>query len=243
MNQNSIRNFFTNCLFVMITIGLGFNSTLAAQDEKTEEKKEETTNEKTTVDMKEVSYVIGASIGRNIASQKIEIDIASFTEGLSAALKDDGKLKLTDEEMQAVMTAFSRYQQEKAAEEKMNFLVNNKKKEGVKVTESGLQYRVLKSGADGGKSPGPTDQVTVHYHGTLTTGEVFDSSVQRGEPSQFGVNQVIPGWTEALQLMKEGDKWEIVLPPEIAYGERGAGGMIGPNEVLVFEVELIKINK
>jgi FKBP-type peptidyl-prolyl cis-trans isomerase FkpA len=110
----------------------------------------------------------------------------------------------------------------------------------VVTTASGLQYEVLASGS--GAQPGPTDTVTVHYRGTLVDGTEFDSSHKRGQPSQFPVNRVIPGWTEALQLMKEGDKWKLTIPPNLAYGERGAGALIPPNSTLVFEVELIKVN-
>ena len=119
------------------------------------------------------------------------------------------------------------------------FLAENGKKEGVKTLKSGLQYKVLNKGD--GATPKPTDQVTTHYHGTLIDGSVFDSSVERGEPATFGVNQVISGWTEALQLMKVGDKWRLFVPAEMAYGVRGAGAKIGPNATLVFEVELLKI--
>jgi FKBP-type peptidyl-prolyl cis-trans isomerase FklB len=111
---------------------------------------------------------------------------------------------------------------------------------GVVTTQSGLQYEVLASGS--GKSPSASDSVTVHYRGTLTDGTEFDSSHKRGQPAVFPVNRVIPGWTEALQLMKEGDKWKLTIPPQLAYGERGAGKLIPPNSTLVFEVELIKVN-
>jgi FKBP-type peptidyl-prolyl cis-trans isomerase FklB len=129
---------------------------------------------------------------------------------------------------------------EKAKVESARFLDENKKKAGVKTTSSGLQYEVITAGK--GKSPKAEDQVTVHYVGKLTDGTVFDSSVDRGEPAIFGVNQVIPGWTEALQLMKEGDKWLLTIPESLAYGERGAGGHIPPFATLVFELELIKVN-
>ncbi len=119
------------------------------------------------------------------------------------------------------------------------FLAANAKKDGVKTTASGLQYKVIKSGT--GKSPKATDTVKVHYHGTLIDGTVFDSSVERGEPVSFPVNGVIPGWTEALQLMKEGDKWQLFIPSKLAYGERGAGAKIGPNATLIFEVELLAV--
>jgi len=120
------------------------------------------------------------------------------------------------------------------------FLNENKTKEGVKTTASGLQYKVVKSGT--GKVPKATDNVTVHYTGKLTDGTVFDSSVERGQPVTFGVSEVIPGWTEALQLMHEGDKWMLYIPQELGYGERGAGAQIPPYATLVFEVELIKVN-
>lgn len=121
-----------------------------------------------------------------------------------------------------------------------SFLADNKKKEGVKVTPSGLQYKVLKSGS--GATPKYTDQVTVNYEGSLIDGTVFDSSYKRGEPIAFGVGQVIKGWTEALQLMKEGDTWMLYIPSNLAYGAQGAGRDIGPNETLIFKVELIKVN-
>ena len=119
-------------------------------------------------------------------------------------------------------------------------ILKNKAKEGVKVTATGLQYRVLKSGS-GKVSPKETDTVKVHYKGTLIDGTEFDSSYERKEPTQFVLNRVIKGWTEALKLMKEGDKWELVIPSEIGYGERGAPPVIGPNAVLIFEVELLDI--
>ena len=126
----------------------------------------------------------------------------------------------------------------KAGEE---FLAANKVKEGIVTTESGLQYRVINEGS--GPKPTETDNVTVHYKGTLIDGEEFDSSYKRNQPATFPVNGVIKGWTEALQLMSKGSKWELFIPSEIAYGPNGAGGAIGPNEVLIFEVELIDINK
>ena len=127
------------------------------------------------------------------------------------------------------------------AEEGVAYLAENSTKEGVTTTESGLQYEVLLSKGEG-SSPTPQDNVTVHYTGTLTDGTVFDSSVERGEPATFGVSQVIPGWTEALQLMSVGDKFRLVIPSELAYGQRGSGAKIAPNSTLVFEVELLKIN-
>ena len=120
------------------------------------------------------------------------------------------------------------------------FLEENKKKAGVQTTASGMQYIVMKEGT--GAKPGLNDKVTTHYHGTVIDGTVFDSSVERGQPASFPVSGVIPGWTEALQMMPVGSKWKLFLPSELAYGERGAGGKIGPNSVLVFEVELLSID-
>jgi FKBP-type peptidyl-prolyl cis-trans isomerase FklB len=121
------------------------------------------------------------------------------------------------------------------------FLAENKKKEGVKTTPSGLQYKVIKPGK--GKKPKSSDTVTVNYRGTLIDGTEFDSSYKRGQPATFQVSGVIPGWTEALQLMEEGAKWQLFIPSNLAYGERGAGGVIGPNATLIFEVELISIQE
>lgn len=125
------------------------------------------------------------------------------------------------------------------SEEGRAYLHINAQKSGVEVLESGLQFEMLEQGE--GRSPGPRDTVMTHYHGTFTNGEVFDSSVERGQPAEFPVNRVIAGWTEALQMMKEGDVWRLVIPPHLAYGERGAGDVIPPNAVLIFEVELIEV--
>jgi FKBP-type peptidyl-prolyl cis-trans isomerase FklB len=204
------------------------------------------------LDLKEpkqrVSYSIGVDIGSNLKRQELELDPKVLAAGLVDAF--EGKAQLKDEEiketlnefrtqMMAKMEARQKVAGEKNVKAGEEFLAANAKKEGVKTTKSGLQYKVLKSGT--GKTPKATDSVKVHYHGTLIDGTVFDSSVERKEPASFRVNEVIPGWTEALQLMKEGDKLQIVLPSAIAYGERGAGGKIGPNSVLMFEVELLAI--
>ena len=125
-------------------------------------------------------------------------------------------------------------------EESKQYLATNGKREGVITTESGLQYEVIKEGS--GSQPKLTDKVSVHYHGTLIDGTVFDSSVKRGTPASFPVSGVIAGWTEALQLMHVGDKWKLTIPSELAYGDRGAGELIGPNAALIFEVELLQIN-
>lgn len=194
------------------------------------------------------SYAIGASIGGNLKQQGAEVNADMLAAGLKDALA--GQSKLTDEQMQTVLMAFQERAMKKQQEEMskkgeanqkkgVDFLAANEKKEGVKKTASGLQYKVIKEG--NGKKPSATDQVTVHYTGTLIDGTKFDSSVDRGQPATFGLNQVIPGWTEGLQLMSEGSKYMLYIPSELGYGANGAGGSIGPNEVLVFEVELIKI--
>jgi FKBP-type peptidyl-prolyl cis-trans isomerase FklB len=121
------------------------------------------------------------------------------------------------------------------------FLAENAERDGVTVTESGLQYEVLESGEEGAASPTLEDTVEVHYHGTLPDGTVFDSSVERGQPASFGLQHIIPAWQEALPMMKEGDKWKVVVPPSLGYGEQGAGGDIGPNQALIFEIELLDV--
>ena len=195
-----------------------------------------------------ISYSIGADIGTSFKRQELDVDPKAVAAGLADSYA--GKAQLTDAEMKEVMTQFRQQLMEKVhTQTKVDgekntksgevFLAENAKKEGVKSTASGLQYKVIKSGK--GKTPKAADKVKVHYHGSLPNGEVFDSSIDRGEPVTFGVNQVIPGWTEALQLMKEGDKWQLVIPSKLAYGEKGAGGKIGPNAVLIFDVELLEV--
>lgn len=195
-----------------------------------------------------ISYSIGADIGGNLKRQDIEVDPKAFAAGLADAIA--GKLSLTEAEMRETLNKFRSEMMEKAqakqkesgdknVKEGEDFLAANAKKEGVKTLPSGLQYKVIKSGT--GKTPKATDTVKTHYHGTLIDGTVFDSSVERKEPVSFPVNGVIAGWTEALQLMKEGDKWQLFIPSKLAYGERGAGAKIGPNAALVFEVELLSV--
>ncbi|MDY6993172.1 MAG: FKBP-type peptidyl-prolyl cis-trans isomerase, partial [Pseudomonadota bacterium] len=181
--------------------------------------------------------------------QEIDINLDILIRGMSDALGDKEPL-LSEEEINKVLTNFQReriakqaQQRKQAAEENMKkseaFLAENKAKEGVKTLESGLQYKVVTPGE--GEPPKATDKVTVHYKGTLIDGTEFDSSYQRGKPASFAVNRVIKGWTEALQLMKPGAKWQLFIPPQLAYGERGAPGKIGPNETLLFEVELLAV--
>lgn len=187
------------------------------------------------------SYGIGYDIGSNLAAGGLtteDISQKEFFAGLMDALaKKEPSLEL--DAIQAAMQALGKTIMDRKNKVTQAFLDENKKKDGVQVTESGLQYEVLKAGS--GASPKADSKVSVHYEGKLVSGQVFDSSIQRGQPASFGVSQVIPGWTEALLRMKVGDKWRLVLPPSIAYGERGSPPAIGPNEVLIFEVELLSV--
>jgi FKBP-type peptidyl-prolyl cis-trans isomerase FklB len=196
-----------------------------------------------------VSYSIGLNIAKSMKQEGLDIN----PDALAAAMKDvfaGAKPQLTDEEVQAVMQEFQKEmmakrmkgQQEGLTKNKAEgekFLADNKKKEGIKTTASGLQYKVIKDGT--GKTPKATDTVSTHYRGTLISGKEFDSSYKRGEPAEFPVNGVIKGWTEALQLMKEGSKWQLFIPSDLAYGERGAGQDIGPNSTLIFDIELLSV--
>ena len=193
------------------------------------------------------SYALGFQIGKDMSSSGLsaeDFDLKELMEGFTDGLLEKGKLNeqqiqqammTLQERVKAKMIDKSRKNLEKANE----FLKTNKDKEGVQTTKSGLQYLSLQAGK--GKTPTLTSTVKVHYEGKLLNGKVFDSSIARGEPIEFPVNGVIPGWTEALQRMKVGDKWKLFIPPGLAYGERGAGSDIGPNERLVFEGELLDV--
>lgn len=194
-----------------------------------------------------ISYIIGMDIGNNLKKNLIDIDPNILVQGVKDALSSTKPL-LTEKEIQETMAAFQKElmakQEEVAKKNKTEgeaFLAENKKKEGVKALPSGLQYKVVKAGT--GKKPKLTDTVTAHYRGTLINKTEFDSSYTRGKPVSFPVAGVIPGWTEALQLMEEGAKWQPLIPPNLAYGERGAGRDIGPNATLIFEIELISIQE
>jgi len=187
-----------------------------------------------------VSYIIGMDIGNNLKKQAIDADPNSLLRGIQDALSG-AKPLLSQEEIQETMVAFQKEMAEKQKQKGEAFLSENKKKEGVKTLPSGLQYKVIKAGT--GKKPKSNDTVTVNYRGTLIDGTEFDSSFRRGQPATFQVSGVIPGWTEAMQLMAEGAKWQLFVPPNLAYGERGAGGLIGPNATLIFEVELISVQE
>ncbi|MGA7162167.1 MAG: FKBP-type peptidyl-prolyl cis-trans isomerase [Bacteroidota bacterium] len=207
------------------------------------------TKPKLTTEKEKVSYIIGTDIARNLKKQGIDIDPGILFKGFEDAFANE-KLVLSDSEIQQVMAAFQQEmmdkQSKKSAEladenkkEGEAFLDANKKRDSVITLASGLQYKVIVEGK--GNMPALTDTVTTNYRGTLIDGTEFDNSYKRGEPATFPVNGVIPGWTEALQHMKVGSKWQLFIPSNLAYGERGAGQTIGPNATLIFEVELLSI--
>ena len=195
-------------------------------------------------EMEKVSYSLGVNMASSVKEQGLDsIDANSVAKAFTDVFEGNDLDISEEESMKILQDFFGKKQAEKSAkanEAGKAYLAENGAKEGVTTTESGLQYEILSSG-DGAK-PTTNDQVTVHYHGMLTDGTVFDSSVDRGQPATFGVTQVIKGWTEALQLMSVGDKWKLTIPSNLAYGDQGAGGMIGPGATLIFEVELLEIN-
>lgn len=198
-----------------------------------------------------ISYALGLSMGNNFRSSGIKtLNVQDFADGVAAVFEgvqpkmtyDEAKLEIKNffEAMEAEQQAAAAKMGEVNEAAGKKFLEENGKRVEVNVTPSGLQYEVLQEGT--GKQPVASDSVTVHYTGKLIDGTVFDSSVERGMPATFGVTQVIPGWVEALQLMKEGAKWRLFIPSQLAYGPQGAGNIIGPNSTLIFDVELIKVN-
>ena len=198
-----------------------------------------------------ISYALGLSMGNNFRSSGIKtLNVQDFADGVAAVFEgvqpkmtyDEAKLEIKNffEAMEAEQQAAAAKMGEVNEAAGQKFLEENGKRVEGNVTPSGLQYEVLQEGT--GKRPVASDSVTVHYTGKLIDGTVFDSSVERGMPATFGVTQVIPGWVEALQLMKEGAKWRLFIPSQLAYGPQGAGNIIGPNSTLIFDVELIKVN-
>ena len=196
-------------------------------------------------------YAMGYNFGKNIKSLSSAIDKEALIKGVRDALSGN-KPMLTDKDIQQVLSSFQKELIQKDMEkrkatgeanlaEEKNFLEKNKEKPGIKTTPSGLQYEIIKEGK--GPHPKPTDTVIVHYRGTFLDGKEFDSSYKRNQPAKFQLNKVIPGWVEGLQLMRVGSKYKFYIPSKLAYGERGAGNVIGPNKLLVFEVELLGIEK
>lgn len=193
------------------------------------------------------SYAIGFQIGNNLKREDADVDIDAIAQGIKDVLSG-ADLKVKMEDMQAAVMKVQKQQQakrqakgEKAKKAGAEFLAKNKKKKGVKVLDNGIQYKILKEGT--GPKPKPTDTIVAHYKGTLIDGTEFDSSYKRGKPATFAVNQVIKGWQEILPMMKKGAKWKVFIPADLAYGARGAGANIGPNETLIFEIELEDIKK
>jgi len=199
-----------------------------------------------TTDTQKFSYAIGVNLGNVLKSQGIvDVDPQAFTSAMTDVLEgralqlNIAEMKQAIENQQKSLNAAAEQKARLKQQQGVDFLEKNKSAEGVVVLDNGLQYIVLKPGD--GKQPAATDTVTVDYHGTLTDGTVFDSSVVRGSPASFALNQVIPGFKEAITRMKTGGKWRVFVPSELAYGERGTGGKIGPNETLIFEIELLEI--
>ena len=216
---------------------LGVAATLVACNQ------ENYTNAELTTQIDSVSYSLGISVANNLKNSGFE---SIETDAMASAFNDvfsDKEVRITEDEanllIQDYFLELSEKKSQEATAEGSSFLIENAKKEGVITTSSGLQYEIITNGI--GATPSESDKVTVHYHGTLLDGTVFDSSVDRGQPATFPVNGVIPGWVEALQLMNVGSKYKLYIPSDLAYGERGAGGAIGPNATLIFEVELLSI--
>jgi len=206
---------------------------------------------KPSTDTQKAAYAIGQNFGKTLLREAPDLDAAMVQQGVSDALNKRTPA-ITPEQQEQALSAFQQSMMAKKASQAeasaagntaaaKKFLAENGKKAGITTLPSGLQDQVVNSGK--GASPKKTDTVKVHYNGTLLDGKVFDSSIQRGEPATFRVDQVIPGWTEALQKMKVGDKWKLFIPPELAYGNRGAGGVIEPGAALIFDVELLGIQK
>lgn len=223
----------------LVSIVLFFNVCQAGEKSELKEEKDK------------VNYSVGYQIGSDLKKQGVEIKPDILVQGVKDAIEGTEPLLSQEEmrttliELQKRIVAAQQEQAMKKAQENLEagkaFLAENAKKEGVKTLPSGLQYIVVEEGA--GKKPDSNDTVTVNYRGTLIDGTEFDSSFKRGQPATFQLNQVIPGWTEALQLMNEGAKWKIFVPPSLAYGERGAGSLIGPNSTLIFDVELLSVTQ
>lgn len=231
------HSIFTNTLLMSAAISL--LSVLLASTAMAADSKPSTEKEK-------FSYTIGFQIGQGFKRDGLDIDTKSMSQAIADVMKNKAP-RLSPDEMRSAMegaqkklAAARKVKADKAKATGDKYLAANGKKDGVITRKSGLQYKVISTGK--GKQPKATDSITAHYKGTLINGTEFDSSYRRGEPATFNVGQVINGWKEILPLMKEGDKWQVFIPSSLAYGERGQGATIGPNETLIFDIELIKVN-
>jgi len=227
-------------LVAAAAMGLAMSTTMAA-----------TTAPSLNSDIDKLSYSIGTDLGKNFKRQGIEVNAEAMTKGLQDGMSG-GPLLLTEQQMKDVLSKFQKDLMakrtadfnKKAEDNKSKgetFLIDNKGKTGVVALPSGLQYKVITAGS--GQKPAKEDTVTVEYTGRLINGEVFDSTEKTGKPATFKLSQVIPGWTEALQLMPAGSTWEVYVPANLAYGPRSVGGPIGPNETLIFNIHLISVKK
>ncbi|WP_455376532.1 FKBP-type peptidyl-prolyl cis-trans isomerase [Kaarinaea lacus] len=224
-------SYYTLTLVIQFTLLVILSSAATAADLKTTKEK--------------YSYAIGFQIGNGLKKDNVDVDVEALKQGVKDVLSG-AKTKVSMEEMQAAVLEMQKAQQaarevegEKAKKAGADFLAANKKKKGVKTLKSGIQYKVIKEGK--GSKPTASDSVVAHYKGTLIDGTEFDSSYKRGQPATFGVGQVIKGWQEILPLMPSGSTWQVFIPSDLAYGPRGAGPNIGPNETLVFDIELLEV--
>lgn len=229
-------------MLISLLLSLGLTASVQAQDD-------ESMPEELDTEAKQFSYVVGMDVGNSLKDLDADLDLETVIMAMRHVMSGDEVL-LNESQANELKQAFFQKRQQQAAEQAKKqaaanrergekFLADNAQKEGVETTESGLQYEVIEEGS--GQSPEASDRVTVHYTGTLIDGTVFDSSRERGEPASFALNQVIPGWTEGLQLMKEGGHYKFYIPSELAYGERGAGDVIEPGSTLIFDVELLEV--
>ncbi|WP_455198990.1 FKBP-type peptidyl-prolyl cis-trans isomerase [Kaarinaea lacus] len=213
--------------------GLMLTNTVFAADEKKSEKEI-------------FSYAVGYQVGQGFKRDGFEIDTKAMSEAIEDVLNNKppkhsiDEMRSAMENAQKILIAKRKAQADQAKAMGAKFMTENGKKKDVVTRESGLQYKVISTGK--GKQAGATGSITAHYEGKLINGTVFDSSYRRGEPATFNVNQVIQGWKEVIPLMREGDKWQVFIPSDLAYGERGQGPIIGPNETLIFDIELVKVN-
>jgi FKBP-type peptidyl-prolyl cis-trans isomerase len=229
-------------VLISLLLSLGLAASVQAQDD-------ESMPEELDTEAKQFSYVVGMDVGNSLKDLDADLDLETVIMAMRDVMSGDEVL-LSESQANELKQAFFQKRQQQAAEQAKKqaaanrergekFLADNAQKEGVETTDSGLQYEVVEEGS--GQSPEASDRVTVHYTGTLIDGTVFDSSRERGEPASFALNQVIPGWTEGLQLMKEGGHYKFYIPSELAYGERGAGDVIEPGSTLIFDVELLEV--